>query len=436
MNEEHTAIERRTLPDNPQLADAVQRSRNAWHTLFWRIQSITPGNLVRFLMVLGGLLALGYFVWSYRIALSPFLLGLILAYVTAPLVNALARFLPRTMAVLIIVVLELLFLLLLIAAIVPLVFQQLSGLLLNMPRGPELRAMFDDLTIWFQDLPPTTQEFLRSSFNSVTDTLRGNFMVFAQGIIDFALASVFNMLNTFGFILGFLVIPTFLVSILNDQSKGVRAINRVLPNWFRADFWGIMRIIDRSLGGFFQGLLIQGIIVALLVYSGFVLINEMGLTFMPYTLLLALIAGLMYLVPAIGAILGTLPALAVSLTTEGSNTFLILGMFVLVHLIMGQLVNPRIENRFAAGVHPSVMVIAVVIFSQFGLIWILLASPMTVIIWDLFRYIFGRFGNRPAGLMPEEPLPVPASAATTPRRSYRRRLLLARRRIRSSEPQS
>src|SRR5207247_2356050 len=68
-------------------------------------------------------------------------------------------------------------------------------------------------------------------------------------------------------------------------------------------------------------------------------------------------------------------------------------------------------------IHPAILVVILVIASQFGLIWLFLGAPLTQITYDLYRYVYGRVSEppRPAGLMPEEPLPTSREKVTNKR---------------------
>jgi hypothetical protein len=96
----------------------------------------------------------------------------------------------------------------------------------------------------------------------------------------------------------------------------------------------------------------------------------------------------------------------------------VLGLYIFVQWLVATFVAPRIERR-AVAMHPAVLATVVVALSQFGLVWVLLAGPAAAVARDLFRYVYGRFGDppRPAGLLPGE---VPAASRQT---------ALARRRI-------
>ena len=85
------------------------KASQAWQRLWLLIQSITPSGLVRFLLVMLALAGLLWLLASAFQSLATFLVGIMIAYITLPIVNWLDRFLPRGLAVLIVILGEVAF---------------------------------------------------------------------------------------------------------------------------------------------------------------------------------------------------------------------------------------------------------------------------------------------------------------------------------------
>ena len=86
-------------PDQPpapdDLAEKVAHAQRAWRRLQMRIRTITPSGAARLLLVLVALWGLVHLVVLSWDVLGPFVVGLGVAYLLLPLVNLLARWLPR-----------------------------------------------------------------------------------------------------------------------------------------------------------------------------------------------------------------------------------------------------------------------------------------------------------------------------------------------------
>src|SRR5262245_27271046 len=85
----------------------VQRSGRAWRRFIQRVQSITPSAVVRIALVLAATAVIVQLVSGAWVELLPFQFGLALAYITLPLVTWLSRWMPRSMAAIGVVILEL-----------------------------------------------------------------------------------------------------------------------------------------------------------------------------------------------------------------------------------------------------------------------------------------------------------------------------------------
>lgn len=216
-----------------------------------------------------------------------------------------------------------------------------------------------------------------------------------------------------GFIIGLIVLPTWLLTVLNEQKNATEAINRVLPDAVQPDFWAVSRIFNRSFNRFMRGQFVIALTIGGLVYVGLVMIEQLGLIDdIQYKLAVAMFSGLFALVPDLGALIGSLPWILIGFTVSFELGIALTVMYVVVWLLTGQFVQPHIE-KWLVDVHPALLVILIVLLSQLGIIWIFLAAPLIAITRDLFRYSFGRLSDppQPAGFIPGETPPVQKTAS-------------------------
>jgi membrane protein DedA with SNARE-associated domain len=63
----------------------------------------------------------------------------------------------------------------------------------------------------------------------------------------------------------------------------------------------------------------------------------------------------------------------------------------------------------SVNIHPAILMLLLVMLSQFGIIWIIVSAPLAAIIRDIFQYVYGRFSDppRPAGRLPRDPVLTP-----------------------------
>lgn len=395
---------------------AEQQARQRWARLAMRVRSITPSRLARFLLATAALAAIVALIWSARIALAPFVAGMALAYITAPLVAWFDRILPRWLAVLLVVVGELLSIVGVAILIVPPLIDQLLILVRGLPSIEELRRFIGQFAVYVSGLPEPVRVFVVDGVRQAATTVRDNLLIYLQTLLTAGLSGVLGLLNTFGFILSFLVIPTWLFAVLNDRTLNTRTLEQHLPAWLRADLLAVTRIFDRTFRAFFGGQLLIALAVGLLTYGGARLLDGQGWLKIDYPLPLALLIGLLALIPSVGSTLNAVLVVLLGLLYSQRVALLLLLLVIVVQQLVNRFVAPRVERRYASNIHPALLVIVIVIVSQFGLFWLLLAAPITSAVVDLYRYSYGRLSDppRPAGLLPGDALRPPSAAAATP----------------------
>ncbi len=413
----------RVVTEQSTLVDEAQRGRQAWRRLVLRFQTVTPRALARLILIVGGLGAVLWLLARAWQALVPFAVGAILAYAVLPVVNGLDRVMPRRLAALLAMLLVLFLLGLFLATLIPALARQYERLVEFLPDRATVQASLAEFDRSLEAWPEPVRETMRVSLDKATVSLREKMEGFSRGLPDIMINALGRLLNIIGAIIGLLVLPTWLLSALTDQRKGVRAVNRILPPSQRDDFWAVTGIVDRSFRAFFQKQVTQGLLVGAAIFGISLLFKETGLIPVRCPLLIGFIVGMMELVPEIGPTVAALLLAVLGLLISPMAAVYSLGSYLLAHHLVGNQIAARIQNDVQEA-HPTILTVAAIALSQLGLGWLLLSVPITTALRDLFRYVYGRLGDppRPPGLLPDQP-PTPVTAPV-PRRVplvYRRR---------------
>lgn len=407
------SISNEKLAQDPLTASADE-GRAAWRRLGLRLRAITPAQIVRFSLAALVILAVGWLAQTAWLSLLPFVLGGVLAYIMLPIVNQLDRFLPRVFASLLTMGTVTAVIIYTLSQLVPLIAQQVYNVAVTIPTEQEISSYTEELSAAIQTLPTPAQNLVNEWVDESAGAIRGQLDSFAERGVNVVVQSVMGLFNALGFVFGFLVIPTWLLSVLNEQKRGTAALNRLLPTSVKPDFWAVVRIIDRTMSTFVRGQFFISVIVGLLSYVGLSIIARMVNLGGDYILVLSLFVGIMALIPVLGPLLGSIPVILLAATVSQETAVAVLILYIVVWLFINNAITPHIEERLI-DIHPAIMVIIIVAMSELGFIWVLLAAPLAGILRDLFRYIYGRFADppRPAGILPYEPLP-PKPASTQP----------------------
>ncbi len=183
-------------------------------------------------------------------------------------------------------------------------------------------------------------------------------------------------------------ILTFMVAayLLIDVERVMAFLRSLVPPYQRRALDEILHEIDRGLAGVIRGQLIICVVNAMLTTVGLLLFR------VKYALLLGLLAGTMSFIPVFGSILSSVPIVAVALTSGPSGSSLstglgMLGWIVGIHLLEANLLNPKIIGS-AAKMHPVVVVFALMVGEETGgLIGALLAVPVASMVQAIFVYL-------------------------------------------------
>ena len=172
------------------------------------------------------------------------------------------------------------------------------------------------------------------------------------------------------------ILAVFLLAYYWTQESSViiRTLMRLVPLNRRHDIQELFYLAETKIGGYVRG---QAILCLIVGAAAFILYTLIGL---PYTLVLALIAGFMEMVPIVGPALGAVPALLAALSTDPDKVIWVLIATGLIQMMENALLVPRVMKN-SMGVNPIIILLSLVAFSSvFGFAGALLALPLAAII--------------------------------------------------------
>lgn len=142
--------------------------------------------------------------------------------------------------------------------------------------------------------------------------------------------------------------------------------------------------IEEKLGGWFRGQIALSLSIGSATWIGLSLLD------VEFALPLALIAGILEIVPTIGPIISAIPAVVVALNTSFNASLIVVIFYILVQAIENNLLVPRIMQK-AVGLHPVTIIISVIVGSELlGVLGALLAIPFIsflLIIFNSLRHL-------------------------------------------------
>ena len=361
-------------------------------------------------------------LWQGRGALPAFFIGLALAFVLDPGVTALARWgVPRWAGVVISYAGAVAVIWAVLAFVLPPITAQAREF---MQQLPELGAAIGDLERalieWYEGLPlpadlrEAIEEQLAASGEAIGDLLAG------------LLAPTINaVVRAATFLFGLIVVPVWLFYVLKDRESFSRSVASAMPPAWRADTENVLAMLGRVGGRWVRGQLLLGASIFLATVIGLTILTFIGFTeFGQFTLVLALVAGVLEWVPIIGPIIAAIPAILIGLTISPVAAIAAAVLYTVIQQLENHILVPKVMGD-AVDLHPAVLILALVVGGAlFGIGGVILAAPTVAAGRDLYRYGFHRFGGQPPAnarelavhgaeprpAEPEEPPPPPAEA--------------------------
>jgi predicted PurR-regulated permease PerM len=392
----------------------------------------------RWLGAVAGALVAAYLIWGLRSLIVPIAVGSLLAYVCYPLVAALERWLPRGLAILLLMLVFLavgVVLAMGIRAGVPTEtgtldfktralfklnqrYEQLMGLNAK-PYGNRLYRFVHD------DLDPSVDRI--NGLLALTPEERSRFLAAHSGTADAGsralldydsanvqtlerrglqaaarssprgeapqgpgtaaqarktpLRAVVEILSTW------IVAPVVFLFLLRDDGEIKRGFLRLIPNRLFEPALAVLNDLDRALGGYMRGLFLECCFLGLTVMVIFAVV---GIP-LRWAILLGLVVGATNVVPYLGSAIALVAGLAFIVLSDQIHPLLpmIQADNVAVWVVLGVLLAEVLKNVVfepfvlggAARLHPLVVVIGVLGGGiLFGLAGLLLAIPTMTIV--------------------------------------------------------
>jgi predicted PurR-regulated permease PerM len=355
----------------------------------------------RVLVLLAGVALLAAIFWFGREILAPFAVGILIVYLLDPLIERLARIqvgsrrLPRALLILLVYLAVTLILVELLLLLIGPLVEQVRAFVKDAPSYvDDLNARLTELTGWWDrlDLPPDVKEAIDKA---VTDLLAN-----AGSLIPSILRPVFSSVLSFvGSVFGYLIIPVWTFWILKDRPAIVRGFDRAVPAAWRADTWATLGTVRRVFGSWIRGQLILGLVVCVGTFIGLLVLGAfVDPVFSRYAVLLAVIAGVLELLPVIGPIIAAIPAILLGATAGVPGIIAAFLLYLAIQQVENNLLVPKIQGD-ATDLHPAVVIFALILGAAVaGLLGAILALPIAATMRDLYVYAF----RRAEGMSPTE----------------------------------
>ena len=336
--------------------------------------------------------------------LTPFIYGLVMAYLLCPIYNFTVRSIyaltkrvnvniprPLTVSKAVASLVSIIVLLVVITGILWMIIPGLVGSIANIIQL--LPDSMDSLRSWL-DVKlvgwPEAQAILNGWINNftenaiafVTERLLPEYSSIAAGISE-GVMGVFNVVKNF--FLGIIICVYFLNSKENFAAQMKKIIMAVFSRKAADEIVQGAHFTNRTFGGFINGQIIDSFIIGLIC---FIVMTLFG---WEYTLLISCIIGITNIIPFFGPFIGAIPSALLLLMVDTRQCIYFVIFIIILQQFDGNILIPKIQGSSTGLASFWVLFAVLVGGGLFGFIGMVIGIPMFAVI---YAYVSRAINNR------------------------------------------
>ena len=308
-----------------------------------------------------------------------FFLAWLLSFSLMPLINGVARLIPKMPQVAAVVLVYVAIVVLLLAAIVQASASLAASIGQFIRDAPQFQ---DQLANSLAELQARLaglgfQVDLVRQAPVIVDNLQG----WAGELVGPLQSLAFASIGVFGNILILVILSVY---IAVDRDAIVAFLYRVVPPGLATEARLLQTSVSRSFGGFLRGQVIMGVVFGLFT----AIVNIVfGL---PYAAVTTVVAGVLQMIPFFGPFVSWAPPVAIALLLRPDATLPVLVIMGVAWFVTMNVISPRLLSG-AVGIHPIVVLASVVVGSKVaGIVGAIFGIPVAAVLSAFFFHWFER----------------------------------------------
>ncbi len=324
---------------------------------------INTGTILRVVLIIL------FFVFLYILkdVVIIFLFALIIASAISPFANWLdEKGFPRLLGVLLLFLVVLVLIVAILSLIIPYVSKDISQLTSTLP---QFVAKVSTSLEKVQQGSPRYLDFL-SEIQNILQTFSDYLQQSSQSILGL-MVSVFGGVTS---AIAILIISFY----LSVTKKGIENfLGSIVPEKYEDYAIDLWKRAELKVGLWFQGQLLLGLIMGLLVYVGLSFMN------IKFALILGFLAAILEIVPMVGPVLAAIPAIFLAFIQSPTLGLWVIVFYVIVQQLENHILVPVVLGK-TIGLNPVVVIIALLIGQNLaGIPGMILAVPVATIIVEM-----------------------------------------------------
>ena len=351
---------------------------------------------ILFYMALAYLPVIGTALKSLARILSPFIWGLIITYLLAPLYKGLYQgfFLPLTeklsgkkkkgspklakgLSVLLSIIVFLAMITALVYLIIPQLYSSVETIVNNSP------GYIDKLSEWSKNTLanyPELRDFVIEKFEEINTNLftwvRDTILPGLGSFVSNITAGVYYFLRAvYNIVIGIIVSAYLLSNMESASARAKRLCYCVFGVEWAEKIRSAIRFTDRTFMGFINGKLLDSAIIGLICYVVCAILK------MPYALLVSVIIGVTNIIPFFGPLIGAIPSAFIILLVDPLKALIFVIFIIILQQLDGNIIGPKILGS-SIGINGFWVMFSIILGAGLFSFWgMLLGVPVFVVIY-------------------------------------------------------
>ncbi len=328
-------------------------------------------------------------------ALMPVYIGLVIAYLLSPLVNAVERnlFIPlfrkmtkkrktvrgisRAVSVAVVLIMAMAVIFWLTMLVVPEVVESIISLTNSLPGYyRNIVGMAQELSVKHPELAQYMMETAGSVYSQLINWMQNELIPTSTEILGVLSDGLINALGVMLNVVIGIIISIYLMAskeLFCAQAK--RMLFSILPVRYAMRTLRFGKDINRSFAKFFSGKIIDSIIVAIIT---FIVLSIAGI---PYTALISVLIGVTNIIPFFGQYIGAIPSAILVFIVSPVKGFIFVILIIIILQVDGNIIGPKIIGG-SIGLGSFWILFAILVFgSLFGIIGMICAVPVFAVVY-------------------------------------------------------
>lgn len=309
-----------------------------------------------------------FILYVIREVVALLFVAIVLSAALDPWVDWLQKYkIPRSVSILIIYIIMIGTLSLVIAMMVPPISEQIGQLAKNLPIYYERLALGVSQITDGGELRPSLPEALQGLSASLGEATK----------------SIFSTITgIFGGLISFIAVLVIVFYMTVEEKILKKFIHFLTPPKYQDYMAGLINRMQKKMGLWLRGQLALCLIIGIMTYIGLIILG------VKYALLLALVAGILEIIPFVGPIISAVPAILVGFSDSFVKVLLIIALYIVIQQFENHIIVPKVMQK-AVGLNPIIVILAILIGIKLGgIVGALLAVPVAAAVGVFLSDIF------------------------------------------------